>query len=128
MVPRFSQYAFEGGGQNIWVPDGDRAEIQTNDGYYVRLDGNTSLDILRIDGKFYQFYLAKGHVYVNCRNLSRGSLQIDNPLSSVRVYEGSIFMVDVSDDGYTNVSVLKGSLIVEGRGGTRRVYARKTLS
>jgi len=115
-------------GDRIWVPDGGRAEIQTNDGSYVRLNGNTSLDVLRIDRGAYQFHLAKGHVYVNCKNLRGGSIQIDNPSTSVRVYEGSIFRVDVSDDGFADVSVLKGSVIAEGSGGTRRVYEGKTLS
>jgi hypothetical protein len=115
-------------GDRLWVPDGGKAEVQIRGGVFVRGDGNTALDILNADKESAQFYLDRGHAYINNRRGGIKTVQIDTPLSSVRSYDNSVMMLDVSEDGVTELSVLKGYVTVESRTGATRVGAGKTLT
>jgi Family of unknown function (DUF6600)/FecR protein len=111
----------------LWIPEGGRLEIQLNTGTSVRLDQNSALEILTLEGTSSQFYLSEGHVYVD-HNAGRGNVvQFDTPLSSVRAYDRSVFRVDVSEE-FTDVSVYRGSVDAEGRDGRTRVNAGRTLT
>ena len=114
-------------GDELWVPEGGRLEIQLNTGTSVRLDQNSALEILTLERTSSQFYLSEGHVYVD-HNAARGNVvQFDTPLSSVRAYDRSVFRVDVSAE-FTDVSVYRGSVDAEGREGRTRVNAGRTLT
>jgi len=116
-------------GDRLWVPDDGRAELQIEGGVYVRGSGNTALDILTINRDSAQFYLDEGHIYINNRRGGIKTVQVDTPLSSLRSYDNSIMMIDVSDnDGVTEVSVLKGYVYAESRAGATRVSAGNTLT
>ncbi|MEK6744192.1 MAG: DUF6600 domain-containing protein [Nitrospirota bacterium] len=115
-------------GDRLWVPDGGKAEFQIRGGVFVRGDGNTALDILSADPASAQFYLDRGHAYINNRRGGIKIVQIDTPLSSVRSYDNSVMMLDVSEDGVTELSVLKGYVTVESRAGATRVGAGRTLT
>jgi len=115
-------------GDRLWVPDGGKAELQIRGGVFVRGDGNTALDILSVDQEAAQFYLDRGHTYINNRRGGIKTVQIDTPLSSVRSYDNSVMMLDVSEDGITELSVLKGYVTVESRAGATRVGAGNTLT
>ncbi|MEW6001217.1 MAG: DUF6600 domain-containing protein [Nitrospirota bacterium] len=115
-------------GDSLWVPEGGRVELQTKYGSYLRLDKNSSLDILRIENDSSQFYLPFGRAYINFSGLKGRLLQIDTPLSSVRVYNSSIFKIDVFEDGNTEISVLKGIVYADSRSGRTTVNAGKGLS
>jgi hypothetical protein len=116
-------------GDRLWVSDDSKAELQIEGGVYVRGDGNTALDILTINHDAAQFYLDQGHIYINNRRGGIGTVQVDTPLSSIRSYDNSIVMIDVSEiDGATDVSVLKGDVYAESRAGSTRVSAGNTLT
>jgi hypothetical protein len=115
-------------GDQIWVPEGSRAEVQINDGTSLRLDQNSALDILTLEKDSFQFYLNEGHIYVNFIGLKGSLLQIDTAASSARAYDRSIFRIDVSEDGYTEFSVYRGSLYAENRDGRTKVEEGNTLS
>jgi hypothetical protein len=115
-------------GDQLWVPEDSRTEIQARNGTVVRLDGNTSLDILAIENSSLQFYLMKGRAYLNFRNQEDSMIQLDTPVSSVRVYEPTKFITTVLDNGDTDISVLKGRVYAEGRSGKTQVGAGKILS
>ncbi|MBP2690172.1 MAG: hypothetical protein H6Q83_2359, partial [Deltaproteobacteria bacterium] len=51
-------------GDELWVPEGSRAALQTTRGVYIRLDEGTALQVLRMDFDSYQFHLTEGRVYV----------------------------------------------------------------
>ena len=114
-------------GDRLWVPETGRAELQVRGGVSVRADANTSLDILGISGESAQFYVDRGHVYIN--NLRGGikTVQFDTPLSSIRGYDNSAMMIDTTEDGPTEVSVLKGDVYAESRSGATRVRAGSAL-
>lgn len=115
-------------GDRVWVPEGGRTELRLKEGTYLRLDEKTSFDILRMEGDSAQFYLGAGRVYADFRGTRYRLLQLDTPISSLRIYERSVFRVDVFEDGFTDVSVFKGSVLAEGKGGNTRVNAGKMLS
>jgi hypothetical protein len=117
-----------GEGDRLWVPDGARTELQVRGGVMVRADGDTSLDTLTVSGDSAQFYLERGHAYVNNRRGGIATVQIDTPLSSFRSYDNSIMMIDVTADGMTEVSVIKGYIYAENRAGATRVTAGNTLT
>lgn len=116
-------------GDRLWVSEESKAELQIEGGVYVRGDGNTALDLLTISHESAQFYLDQGHIYINNRRGGIETVQVDTPLSSLRSYDNSIMMIDVSDiDGATEVSVLKGYVYAESRAGATRVNAGNTLT
>ena len=117
-----------GEGDRLWVPDGSKAELQVRGGVMVRGDSDTSLDTLTVSGDSAQFYLERGHAYVNNRRGGIATAQIDTPLSSFRSYDNSIMMIDVAEDGATEVSVIKGYVYAENRAGATRVTAGNTLT
>src|SRR4030043_2109363 len=115
-------------GDRLWVPESGRSELQLRDGTYMRLDENSSLEILTIGDYSSQFYLTTGHAYVNFRGQRDSLLQMDTPVSSIRAYDRSKFKIDVSPDGFTDISVFNGTVYAESRNGKTRVSAGKTLS
>ena len=114
-------------GDELWVPEGARVELQLSGGTSIRLDRNSALEILTLEKTSSQFYLSEGRVYVD-HNAVRGNvIQFDTPGSSVRAYDKSVFRVDVSER-FADVSVFTGSVDAEGRDGKTRVNAGRTLT
>jgi len=112
----------------IWVAEDGKAELQIQGGVYTRADSNTALDVLTITPDTAQFYLDRGHIYINDRRGGIKTVQVDTPLSSIRSYDNSIMMIDVSEDGIIELSVLKGSAYAESRSGATQVSAGNTLT
>src|SRR3990170_3080455 len=103
-------------GDELWVPEESLSAIQTNNGAYVRLDGNTA----------FQFSLPQGRAYV-LNNAPTGSvLQFDTPDTSIRAFETSTFRIDIPD-GETDVLVFRGTVTAENAGGTTKVRAGSML-
>jgi hypothetical protein len=110
----------------LWVPGGSLSEIQTNNGAYVRLDGNTALQVLRVDRDSFQFYLPQGRVYVLNDDPTGSVLQFDTPDTSIRAFEPSTFRIDIPN-GETDLLVLRGSVTAENARGATRVRAGSML-
>jgi hypothetical protein len=116
-------------GDQVWVPEGGRVELQLNTGTYIRLDQNSALQILSMDKDSSQFNLSQGHAYINYKALRGSVVQIDTPDVSTRAFGNSVFRVDMSDEyQYTEVSVYKGYVEAENQVGTTRVNAGQTAS
>ena len=115
-------------GDQIWVPEGGRTELQLRDGTFLRLDENSALEILTVEKDSFQFYLTEGRGYANFRGLRGSLLQIDTPDSSIRTYDRSNFSIETTQDGYTDISVYKGVVYAESREGRTSVDGGNTLS
>ena len=113
-------------GDELWVPEGSLSAIQTNNGAYVRLDGNTALQVLRVDRNSFQFSLPQGRAYVLNNALRPSVLQFDTPDTSIRTFGKSTFRIDIPD-GETDVLVFRGSVTAENAGGTTKVRAGSML-
>ncbi len=107
-------------GDELWVPDGSRAALQTSNGSHVRLGEKTAFEVLRMDRDSFQFHLRQGRAYVLNRAPKGSVLQIDTPEASVRAFNKARFRVDVPD-GETDISVFKGSVLAESDAGTTKV-------
>src|SRR4030043_1120694 len=102
-------------GDRIWVPEGGKLELRLSNGTYLRLDERSALEVLTLDKDSFQLYLTEGHAYANFSGQKGSFLQMDTSVSSIRVYDRSIFKVDLSEDGFNHISVLTGSVDVESR-------------
>ncbi len=113
-------------GDELWVPDGSRAALQTSNGAYVRLGGNTAFEILRMDRDAFQFHLSGGQAYVLSRAAGRSVLQFDTPDASVRAFRSATFRIDIPD-GETDVAVFAGSIVAESDAGATNVQSGDML-
>ncbi len=114
-------------GDQVWVPQGGRAELQLNTGTYIRLDENSALQVLSMDKDSSQFYLSQGHAYIYYNAPSGGVIQVDTPDASTRAFDRAIFRIDMSDQ-YTDVAVYKGYVETENQVGNTRINAGEMLS
>jgi hypothetical protein len=114
-------------GDQVWVPDGGRVELQLNDGTYIRLDQNSALQILSVDRDSSQFYLSQGHAYVYYEAPGGGVIQVDTPDASIHAFDRAIFRIDIPDE-YTDVAVYKGYVDAENKVGMTRLNAGQMLS
>lgn len=116
-------------GDKIWVPENGRSEIQFLGGSYIRADKNTGLDITRLNrdsqGNITQVAVTQGrtYIYYNGSADSNSVFQVDTPMISAMAYSSAIFDVFVYEHGYTEVSVIKGTVYVEGQHGNTKVNA-----
>jgi hypothetical protein len=114
-------------GDELWVPDGSRAALQTNNGTYVRLDGETALQVLRMDRDSFQVYLPQGSVYVLSSVATRSVLQFDTPDTSIRAFGRATFRID-TPGAETDVFVFSGSVLAENDAGRTTVRAGSMLA
>ncbi len=116
-------------GDQVWVPEGGRVEIEGAGGSHVRLDGGSSFQILSLDEGESHFYLSEGRAYVAFRGLAGNVIQMDTPDVSVRAFRSAKFGVDVSPDyQYTDIPVFSGDVGAENQAGQTTVYAGRMLS
>ncbi len=114
-------------GDQVWIPQGSRAELQLNNGTYIRLDEDSALQVLSMDKDSSQFYLSQGHAYIYY-NAPRGSvIQIDTPDASARAFNRAIYSIDIADR-YSAVAVYKGYVKTENNAGLTRINAGQMLS
>ncbi|MGC2064352.1 MAG: FecR family protein, partial [Thermodesulfovibrionales bacterium] len=117
-----------GEGDQVWVPQGGRAELQLNSGTFIRLDQNSALQILSMDNGSSQFHLSQGSAYVVFDISKKGGIiQVDTPDASTRAYKRAIFRIDISDQ-YTDVAVYRGSVETENGVGRTKIRKDQMLS
>jgi len=114
-------------GDQVWVPDGARVELQLNSGTYIRLDHSSALQILSMDKDSSQFYLSQGYAYIYYNAPGRSVIQIDTPDASTRAFNKAIFRIDMSEQ-YTDVAVYKGYVETENQVGRTRINAGQMVS
>ena len=114
-------------GDQVWTPRGSRAELQLNNGSYIRLDEGSALQILSMDRDSTQFYLSQGRAYISFDAPSGSVIQFDTPDASVRAFNRGNFRVDISEQ-YTDVAVYKGFVKTENSTGITRINAGEMLS
>ncbi|RPJ06500.1 MAG: hypothetical protein EHM36_06890, partial [Deltaproteobacteria bacterium] len=115
-------------GDELWVPEAGRLEIQVMPATYVRLDQGSSLAVMRVDKGAEQVYLTQGHAYINFNPGRGGMVQVDTPVSSIQVFNRAVFRVEVTEQGYTDVSTLDGTVYVESKGGKTTLEGGNMLS
>lgn len=121
-------------GTKIWDPERGRSEIQFFGGSYLRMSENTEVDITNLsmgsNGDVIQVGVPQGRSYINYAgsDVRDSVFQVDTPVTSIMAYGPSKFQVDIYNDGTTEVSVLRGSVYVQGQDGGTQVEAGAMLS
>jgi len=121
-------------GTKIWNPEKGRSEIQFFDGSYLRASENTEVDITNLsvgsNSDVVQVGVPQGRSYVSYAgsDAQNSVFQVDTPVTSIMSYGPSKFQVDIYNDGATEVSVLRGSVYVQGQNGRTQVDAGTMLS
>jgi hypothetical protein len=115
-------------GDQLWVPQDGRVELQLNTGTYIRLDESSALQILSMDEDSSQFYLSQGYAYIFYNTpVSGGMIQIDTPEASTRAFDRAVFRIDMSEQ-YTDVAVYKGYVETENNVGNTGIEAGQMVS
>ena len=115
-------------GDRLWSPKDAWVQVETRDGSVVRLDADSSLEILAVEKDSLQMYLSQGQAYLNFKKGMDSMFQLDTPNSSLRIYDSSTLNVALVDNGNTEISVFRGAAYAENRSGEIRVGAGKMLS
>jgi hypothetical protein len=114
-------------GDQLWVPEGGRLELQLNTGAYIRLDQDSAIEILSIDQSSSQLYLSQGHAYIYHNAQAGNVIQVDTPDASTRAFDRTAFRIDIPNQ-YTDVAVYNGYVETENRVGTTRINQDEMLS
>ena len=116
-------------GAQVWVANGGRAEIQFDDGSYLRLGGGAiaTLQSLYSDdqGEFTQIKLSNGLSMMTVKH-SHSVYQIDTPLLSMKTTGPSRVRVGVAEG--SEVGVVEGGATVEAPQGTETLAASDYLN
>jgi hypothetical protein len=110
-------------GDQIWVPENARAELMFREGAIVRLDGNSYLEILVLEGKRVQFYLATGRAYTNTRLTAGDVVVFETPTVSFHADGQSVFGIDVSESEDSVASVFQGVIYADRGSGQMKINA-----
>ena len=104
-------------GAQVYVEAGSHAELQMDDGSYIRLGDRALLVFDSLysdkDGEFTEIRQTDGRAYYHLRT-KKSLYQINTPLVSMKATGAGLFRVDSGDQ--TQVSVFKGKVKVEGDG------------
>lgn len=104
-------------GDKLWTDNAARAELDTGSAA-LRVDGQTSLNILNLGERVAQFQLAQGTVNLAVRELLQGELvEIDTPNLAVTLRQAGSYRISVDASGATSVAVRSGEAEVTGEGG-----------
>jgi len=112
----------------LWVPEGAWAQVESRDASVIRLDAESSLEILGVEENALQLYLGSGQGYVNFRKRGESMLQIDTPVSSFRSYDDAVLNVALDDKGNVDLSVFQGEVYAESQSGEVRVEGGRMLT
>jgi len=115
-------------GDRLWVPEGARAQIESREGSVVRLDAESSLEILTVERNALQVYLGSGQAYLNFIKKGEFMCQVDTPVSSFRSYDNSSLNIALDNNGNVDLSVFRGEVFAENRNGEVRVEAGRMLT
>lgn len=115
-------------GDSIWTPKGSRTEIQLGDGGVVRLDGTSSLNILKVDPDYLQLNLGMGRAYVRTGSNRQREIQMDLSESTVKLHDKGRYRFDIQPDGDEEISVFRGAAYVESYGSRTRVRTGEMLT
>ena len=85
-------------GDRLWVPKNAWAQVETREGSVIRLDADSSLEILAVEKDSLQVYLSQGQAYLNFKKVDDAMLQMDTPISSIRIYDSSTFNVALAEE------------------------------
>ncbi len=104
-----------------------RAEIQFDQGNFLRLGTDTEVRLASLDNNQFQVQLGKGTVTLAVIRDSSGQVEIDTPNMAFRPSQRGVYRVSVTDDGQSEVTVRAGQGDTYTPQGTQPVAAGQTM-
>ena len=97
-------------GDRLWTDKDGRAELEVG-GSALRLDANTSFELVNLDDHTTQVQVTQGTLDVSLRHFSKGqSYEVDTPTTAVTLAQAGQYRIEVDADGqHTTVAVIHGS-------------------
>ena len=116
-------------GDNLWVAQGGRAEIDVGAGQ-IRLADETNVHVSRLDDRAVALFVAQGRVIVRLRVLDAGEVaRIDTPNTQVVLTRPGLYRVDVSPDRQRTVLVVReGEAMLPAQAGMQQVLPGQTAT
>src|SRR6185369_1278820 len=109
-------------GDRVYSSAGSKAAISINRNNYIRLNPNTSLDVVSLSEGNTQLALREGACVFDVGELDSGeTYEIATPNGAVDFTQPGLYQVGSNDGGDTVVSVLNGACQVAGLDGTGEV-------
>jgi hypothetical protein len=109
-------------GDSVSVPPGSRAELQLDNGNFLRINGDSEIRIAAFEGNRTQIQLSRGTV--TWRSLRDSSLQaeISTPVVAVHPLRLGAVRIEVMPDGSTRVVPRRGEAEASTSRGTERIH------
>ena len=137
-VQRASDLGYEEAALNMPISEGDRigttdgrAEIHFGKGNYIRLDGETKLDVLNLPKKedaITRLRVWSGNVYLVVGTLKKEkTIELHTADSSFYVLDRGIYRVNVRENRDTEIEVFEGLIEVAGEGGSTLLKSSQRL-
>lgn len=100
-------------GDNLWVSSEGRAELDYGGGQ-LRLDGDTNLQVSRLDDRQLTLFVARGQIIARVRVLDTGDTAVvDTPGMQVALARPGLYRIAVTPDGQTtSVMVREGEAVL----------------
>jgi hypothetical protein len=115
-------------GDRIYTREGSRASLALTGRNFVRLNPNTSLDVLSLDRRNTQLALRDGSAMFDVGYLEPGQLyEVATPYGAVDLNQPGLYHVGI-DQGNVIVSVLSGLAQVVGLGGSGQISKGEVLT
>lgn len=104
-------------GEKVKTEDESRAEIGFSDGSIIRIDGNSSLDIVDAkkdkSGQQVEAKVWSGKVWANVNKMSKKSkFELESP-TAVAAVRGTVYRMAVAPDRTTRIAVYSGAVAVK---------------
>ena len=116
-------------GDNLWVGNEGRAEIDFGGGQ-LRLAGDTSLHVSRLDDRNLALFVAQGRVILRIRVLDPGeAARIDTPNVQIALSRPGLYRIEVTEDHqHTQVAVREGEAIIDTGAAVQQVLPGQSAS
>ncbi len=115
-------------GDRVYTGSRSRLELQLQGGDFIRIGARTDLAALNLTDDTKQFSLKSGVASILIRRLSDNEIfEVDTPNAAVTFDRSGEYRVDVDANGYTRVSVRRGSATVAAGGGQIPVEAGEAI-
>lgn len=109
-------------GDRIYSSAGSKAAISINRNNYIRLNSNTSLDVISLSQGNTQLALREGACVFDVGELDSGeTYEIATPNGAVDFTQPGLYQVGINDGGDTVVSVLNGACQIAGLAGSGEI-------
>ena len=109
-------------GDSISVPPGGKAELQLDNGNYVRIGGDTEVRISDLEQGRNQIQLARGLITYRTLRESNSQGEISTPGLAVHPLRLSAVRVEIAPDGMTRIVVRHGDAEISSPKGTEHMH------